>query len=463
MERIRKSVIAGSWYPANPNQLRNEINKYLDKASVEEPGGKIIGLIAPHAGYIYSGWVAAYAYKFLKKQPVKRVIIIAPSHHAYFHGASLYTEGGYETPLGVVNLDKEIIKELLETSSIIRAIPEAHAKEHSLEIQLPFLQVVLGNDFLLTPIVMGIQSYETCLDLAEAITKVCQNKEVLIIASSDLSHYHSEKKAHELDGRVIERIKNLDPEGLFEDIKSGLSEACGGGPIVATMISCQNLGANKALILKYATSADVTGDRSGVVGYLSVAFISNPGHSKKVGVDLGLSEAEKKILKQLAYDTIKAKLEGKPLPTIENPSGKLLEKRGAFVTIHKHGQLRGCIGLIEAYKPLWETVRDMAIQSAFHDPRFSPLRPQEFDDIEIEISVLTPLEPMKSVEDIEIGRHGLLIRQGFQSGLLLPQVATEHGLDPITFLSWTCRKAGLPENAWKQKDTEIYLFSADIF
>ncbi|MGC8719766.1 MAG: AmmeMemoRadiSam system protein B [Thermodesulforhabdaceae bacterium] len=464
MERVRKSVIAGTWYPGNPETLKREIGRYLNKASVEPITGVLKGLVVPHAGYIYSGWVAAYAYKLLEKTPRHRVIIVAPSHHAYFHGASVYTSGGYETPLGIVPLDREIIDGLLKASPIVKDLPEAHLKEHSLEIQLPFLQVILENNIRLTPIVMGVQTYETCEALAKAIVKVIRDKDdVILIASSDLSHYHSEKEANELDRRVIEKILAFDPAGLMDEIKKGRCEACGAGPIATVMLACKELGATRASVLKYATSADVTGDRSAVVGYLAAAFVDNPGHGKKVGVDLGLSDEEKRILKELAYATIKAKLEGKPLPSIPNPKGKLLERRGAFVTIHKNNQLRGCIGYVEGHRPLWETVRDMAIHAAFHDPRFPALSPQEFPFIDIEISVLTPLERLKDISDIEIGKHGLVVRKGFYSGLLLPQVAAEYGWDRETFLEWTCRKAGLPPDAWKSNDVEIYIFSADVF
>lgn len=464
MERIRKSVIAGTWYPGNPETLKREIRRYLDKASPEAPSGILKGLVVPHAGYIYSGWVAAYAYRLLESTPYRRIVIVAPSHQAYFHGASVYTLGGYETPLGIVPLDGELIESLLKSSPVIKDLPEAHLKEHSLEIQLPFLQAVLENDFLLTPIIMGLQTYETCETLGKALARLLKDKkDILLIASSDLSHYHSEKDARVMDKRVADRIVSFDPSGLFEDIKKGHAEACGAGPIASVMIACKELGATKAAILKYATSADVTGDRSAVVGYLAAAFIDNPGHGRKVGIDLGLSQEEKKALKDLAYNTIKAKLEGRSLPTLQNPRGKLVERRGAFVTVHKKGQLRGCIGHVEGYRPLWETVRDMAIQAAFHDPRFPPLSLEEFPFIDIEISVLTPLERLRDISDIEIGKHGLVVRRGFYSGLLLPQVASEYGWGPETFLEWTCRKAGLPPDAWKSNDTEIYVFSADVF
>jgi len=196
---------------------------------------------------------------------------------------------------------------------------------------------------------------------------------------------------------------------------------------------------------------------------MAAAFLDNPGGRKKVGVDLGLSDEEKKVLKELADRTIEAELEGKPQPVLKNPTEKLMQRRGAFVTLHKQGQLRGCIGMIEGFKPLWETVRDMAIQAAFHDPRFSPLQKEELPEVDIEISVLTPLKAISSMDEIKVGLHGLVVRKGPYSGLLLPQVAVEHNWDVKTFVEWTCRKAGLTPDAWKDPDTKIYVFSADVF
>ncbi len=465
MQGVRKSVIAGSWYPGDPASLRREIVRYINSVKLPEVTGRLIGLIAPHAGYMYSGKVAAYAYKLLERYKFNRVVVIAPSHQVYFQGVSVYTKGGYETPFGVVPLDEEIAFALLEASPVIQDFVEPHLPEHSLEIQLPFLQYMLDNNFKLTPIMMGVQSYNTCVELAKALSKVCKGKNVLLVASSDLSHYHSDREAKILDGRVLQRIESFDPDGLYEDLQNGKCEACGGGPMIALMLASKELGATRGKVLKYATSGDVTGDKSAVVGYMAAAFFDNPGSGrKKVGVDLGLSEEEKKILKELAYTTIKAKLNGEPLPVLKNPTSKLMEPRGAFVTLHKkNGQLRGCIGMIEGLKPLWETIRDMAIQAAFHDPRFPPLRSEELDDIDIEISVLTPLEPIEDISEIEIGTHGLVVRKGPYSGLLLPQVAVEQKWDREAFLEWTCRKAGLEPDAWKQPDTRVFVFSADVF
>jgi len=184
---------------------------------------------------------------------------------------------------------------------------------------------------------------------------------------------------------------------------------------------------------------------------------------KRVGVDLGLSDRDKGTLRNIAKTVIESKARGKPVPEFTIDSRELKEKRGAFVTVNKGGELRGCIGYIKAYKPLYQTIEEMATQAAFLDPRFDPVTERELPDLEIEISVLTPLKRIRDVEEIEVGKHGILIEKGFHSGLLLPQVATEYGWDRKTFLEHTCFKAGLPKDAWKDEDTVISIFSADIF
>ncbi len=469
-ERIRESVIAGTWYPGSAARLRSEIRQYLDQVETRDIDGRLMGLIAPHAGYMYSGPVAAHAYKLLEGRRFHRVVVLAPSHRAYFSGASVYSLGGYRTPLGVVPLDEELVAALLAQPIDIDYVPQAHAQEHSLEIQLPFLQVVLG-EFKLTPVVMGDQSESFCRGLAAALARVCRDKRVLLVASSDLSHYHSYDDARRLDARVLERVDAFDPEGLLTTLNRGDCEACGGGPMATMMLAARELGADRAQVLHYANSGDVTGDRRGVVGYMAAAvYAAGTGEegegakrSRRVGVDLGLSEEEKKILKRLAYEAILAKIENRPQPEPERLTPRLQEPRGAFVTINNRGTLRGCIGSIVARAPLYQTVRDMAVQAAFGDPRFPPLGRDEVDEIDIEISVLTPLERIDDPGLIEIGKHGLFLRRGSYSGLLLPQVAMEHGWNREEFLRWTCRKAGLDESAWQDSRTEIYVFSADVF
>ena len=465
---IREPVVAGSFYTADPKALSKQIKEFLDAVPAMKVGGEIIALISPHAGYIYSGQVAAYAYKLLLDKHFDTVIVIAPSHHVYFQGASIYAKGAFRTPLGIIPVDEDISQKIMKENPAITFMPRAHTQEHSLEVQLPFLQTVL-RDFKIVPIVMGDQNLENCKTISDSLFNVIKGKKVLLVASSDLSHFYSYNEAVKLDAVVIDHVKNFDPQGLARDISAGKCEACGGGPIITTMLLAQKMGANKALVLNYANSGDVTRDKSRVVGYLSAALcketksVAGKGENKKIGTDLGLSAEEKKYLHQVAKTSIEKQLLGEPLPHFDPPYPRLQEKRGAFVSLHRRGQLRGCIGYLQPYKPLGQTVSEMATAAAFQDSRFKPLRKDEFKDLEIEISVLTPFRKITDINEIAIGKHGIYIMKGFNSGLLLPQVATEYKWDTETFLEHTCQKAGLDKDAWKDKNTEIYIFSADIF
>ena len=469
MKEIREPALAGSWYPGEPEILSRDIKRYLANAKKERVEGQIVALVSPHAGYMYSGQVAAYAYKIVEGMVFDSVVVVGPSHRLAFQGASLWAQGGFRTPLGVVPVDAELSKRLMEKRKEIRFIPEAHQQENSLELQIPFLQTVLKS-FKLVPIAMEPEwSWGTCQYLASAIAETARGKKVLLIASSDLSHFHSYDQAVKLDKIVLNHIERFDPEGLNRDLRSGGCEACGGGPIISIMLAAKALGANKGKVLKYLNSGDVTGDRGRVVGYAAGVFYKTAGgkekmkDEKKVGVDLGLNEEEKKTLHHIAKTVIENKTRGKPVPDFKVESPILKENRGAFVTIQKRGELRGCIGYIEGHGPLHKTIEKMAEAAAFNDPRFTPVKEKELPELDIEISVLTPLKRITDVSEIQVGKHGIYIKKGWSSGLLLPQVATEYEWDRHTFLEHTCQKAGLPSNAWKEKDTEIYIFSADIF
>jgi AmmeMemoRadiSam system protein B/AmmeMemoRadiSam system protein A len=469
MKEIREPVVAGAFYPDRPDTLSRDVKQYLDNAKEEKIEGEIIALVSPHAGYMYSGQVAAYAYRLIEGRVFDSVVVVGPSHRALFKGASVYDRGGFRTPLGIVPIDVELSKRMMERRKEIQFLPEAHAQEHSLEVQIPFLQIV-SKSFKLVPIVMEpYWSWETCQSLASVIAETVRGKKVLLVASSDLSHFHPYEKAVELDKIVLSHIERFDPEGLYQDLKSGRCEACGGGPIISIMLAAKALGANKGKVLKYLNSGDVTGDRSRVVGYGAGVFYKMAGgaekmkEEKKVGVDLGLAEQDKKALHYIAKTVIENKARGKAVPEFKVESPILKENRGAFVTVHKRGQLRGCIGYIEGHGPLHKTIEEMAEAAAFRDPRFSPVKEKELPELEIEISVLTPLKKISDINEIEVGKHGIYIKKGWFSGLLLPQVATEYRWDRQTFLEHTCQKAGLPSSAWREKDTEIYIFSADIF
>lgn len=467
--KVRESVLAGSWYPASASELRRQVEKFLQRVPESNEKGKLFALIVPHAGYVYSGPVAAYSYKLLEKRKFDTVIIIAPSHRVRFEGVSVYDQGGFSTPLGLVPIDRDLIEALEENDRHIRFVAEAHAMEHAVEIQLPFLQVLMPA-FKLVPLVMGSQDLETCRRLARSIADCSRGRSVLVVASSDLSHFHTDEEARRLDRRVEARIGECDVEGLSQDLAEGKSEACGGGPIVAAMLAAKLMGANRCRILHYGTSGDVTGDRNRVVGYLAAALLAEESsdadkrnESGSGGVKSRLGPEERKLLHRLAKESIEAKFRGENPPDLSNVPTSLNEKRGAFVTLKIHGRLRGCIGSLVADRPLVEVVREMAVAAAFQDPRFRPVSAAEVPELEIEISVLSPFEKITDVNEIQVGVHGILMRRGSSSGLLLPQVATEYGWDRTSFLEHTCLKAGLPSNAWKDKETEIYVFSAEVF
>ena len=470
MKEIREPAVAGSWYPDNPDVLSKRIKQYLEKAKKETIDGKVVALVSPHAGYDFSGQVAAHAYRLIEGKTFDTVILVGPSHRTMFKGASVYDRGGYRTPLGVVPVDVELAKKMMEKEKRIQFLPEAHGQEHSLEMQIPFLQVVLKT-FKLVPIVMEpYWSWESCQYLATAIAEAARGKNVLLVASSDLSHFHSYDTAVKLDRIVLDHFERFDPEGLSRDLKSERCEACGGGPIISIMLAAKALGASKGKALEYMNSGDVIADKRRVVGYGAGVFYATDGgaekmkdEKRKVGVDLGLNEDEKRVLLHIVKTVIESKARAKPVPEFKIESPVLKENRGAFVTIQKRGQLRGCIGYIEGRGPLHKTVEEMAEAAAFRDPRFSPVTEKELPDLAYEISVLTPLKRCTDVNEIEVGKHGIYIKKGWYSGLLLPQVATEYKWDRQTFLEHTCQKAGLPTNAWKDKSAEIYIFSADIF
>jgi AmmeMemoRadiSam system protein A len=235
--------------------------------------------------------------------------------------------------------------------------------------------------------------------------------------------------------------------------------------MVAAMIAAEMLGANRAKVLLYANSGDVTGDRSSVVGYMAAMLYQEAAEKRQeqAGIKSGLSEGDKQQLLTLAHTTVECGLRGEEPPELTSDSQVLNQKRGAFVTLTKWGTLRGCIGYVEAHKPLYQTIKEAAISAALHDPRFPPVSKEELKEIKVEISVLTPPRRIKEIEEIKVGRDGIIIKKGYNQGLLLPQVATEYGWDLSTFLEHTCHKAGLPKDAWQDKEIEIWIFSAEVF
>jgi len=462
---VREPAVAGAFYPGTEETLRATVTDLLEKAEPPVVEGKILALISPHAGYVYSGAVAANGYKLIAGRTFDAVVLVAPSHHVYFPGSSVYRQGPYRTPLGLIEVDKDLAEAIASADPSISFKPEAHRQEHSLEVQLPFLQIAVPG-LKIVPIIMADQSYENCERLAAAIAGAAEGRDVLLVASSDLSHFHAYDEAVAMDQVVIDDVLNYDCEALARDLGTGKCEACGGGPVITVMLAAKKLGATRAIKLAYANSGDVTGDKSGVVGYLSAAIVDDGNPGEHVGVDLGLRHEEKAELLRLARKSIEARLRNQEPPELPRETldahPLLTEERGAFVTLTIDGRLRGCIGNIRGVAPLASTISRMAVSAATEDPRFPALQAREIDKVAIEISVLTPLEKISDPEEIEVGRDGLYLEKGMNRGLLLPQVATEYGWDRYRFLDQTCLKAGLPEGAWK-KGADIYIFSAQIF
>jgi MEMO1 family protein len=269
---IRKSVIAGSWYPGDQEILRKDIEEYFNMVTIDKIEGQIVGLVAPHAGYVYSGQIAAYAYEPIRKKVYDTVFVISPSHRMAFPGVSVYLGDGYETPLGIVPVDKDMAGRVMNYSRLIGDIPSAHMQEHALEIQLPFLQVALGK-FSFVPLIMGDQDAKTCEELANAIFQSAGDSNILVVGSSDLSHFHDYNQAVKKDSMFLEHLGRMDVRGMLTNLRSGACEACGGGPAAVTVMTSRMMGASEAKILKYANSGDVTGDRGRVVGYASAIFL----------------------------------------------------------------------------------------------------------------------------------------------------------------------------------------------
>ena len=272
MARVRNAVVAGSFYDSDPENLRREVDFLLNEANAPKLKGHIRGLVAPHAGYMYSGSVAAAAYRILKGSSYEAVFLVGPSHQEYFNGVTIYPGDAYQTPLGQIPINKEFRAALIRQSPIIQLSDAGHRAEHSLEVQLPFLQRVLG-DFSIVPMIIGNQTKEYCLNLGKAIAVVARRRNVLLVASSDLSHYHPYDDAVSLDRQVISHLEAFDEHALMDRLDDERVEACGGGPVVAVMHASKLLGANRSHVLLYSNSGDVTGDKSAVVGYCSAAFL----------------------------------------------------------------------------------------------------------------------------------------------------------------------------------------------
>ena len=487
---VRPATQANRFYDGNAQRLSQEVDSFLALYRGSADSRRVAALIVPHAGYYYSGNVAASAYMALNpKQPYKRIFLLGPSHHEWLDGASVNTEADYyATPLGDVKVDRETGMALTTTDGtdltdfdsakdserVFFYRAEAHDREHCLEVQLPFLQRRLGDVPPIVPIIISTNDFQKLSRMAEAL-KPYFTDENLFVISSDFSHYPTYEDAYEADGKTVKAIESGDVgqfiAAIEENARSGkrnlATSACGEFAIITLMLMLD--GTYEVKHLMYQNSGDIGDtDHSRVVGYHSFVILrnGNDGNGRtRTNTDFVLSENDKKMLKEIALQSIKDSLDGKSVSvrdSLMQDYPMLSKKCGAFVSLHKHGHLRGCIGHFGEDTPLYEIVAEMARAAAFEDPRFMPVSREELDDIDIEISVLTPMRRIQSLDEFELHRHGIYIRKGYRSGTFLPQVADEVNWTKEEFVGHCSQdKAGLGWNGWK--DAELFVYEAIVF
>ena len=486
---VRPATQANRFYTGDAKELSEEVDSLLMLHRGETVYRNVAALIVPHAGYYFSGNVAAAAYMAIPRdKQYKRIFLLGPSHHEWLDGASVNTEADYyATPLGQVKVDRETALALTAADSVFRYEPKAHDREHCLEVQLPFLQRRFGGDGKSTqtsedsvppivPIIISTNDFQKLKRIADVL-KPYLTEENLFIVSSDFSHYPKYEDACRVDARTGKAVASGDVEqfiaALEENARRGVpglaTSACGELAIATLLMMIDSTYEVKHLMYQNSGDAEES-DHSRVVGYHAFAIV------RKASQEFSLSEDEKRMLKEIAMTSIKDSLDGKPIlnhgDRLRDSNGKavnhepvpmiLRQKCGAFVSLHKHGRLRGCIGHFGEDMPLHEIVAEMARAAAFEDPRFMPVTADELADIDIEISVLTPMRRIQSLDEFELHRHGIYIRKGYRSGTYLPQVADEVNWTKEEFVSHCAQdKAGIGWDGWK--DAELYVYEAIVF
>ncbi len=469
-KRTREPAVAGLFYPKQPEALGRAIDGYL--AEAKEHGCRAVrALVAPHAGYQYSGLTAAHAYKQIVGRGFKTVVILAPSHYALVQGACVSGADEFRTPLGRVPI-APLARELVKHRPFVAEAPSrvqrpawrgqssrpmlapgedtAHTWEHSDEVQVPFLQRVL-KEFAVVPIILGdVDTEEVARVLADKI-----DDQTLLVASSDLSHYHPYDRAKELDGKCVETICRLDIAGAAEQ------EACGKAPIMVLMHLARQKGWT-ARMLDYRNSGDTAGDKSGVVGYAAIVFESQTAAR--------FSKTERKALLELARRSVVEVVNNGRLPDVkaDEMPARCAEEKGCFVTLTKNGELRGCIGNILPSGPLWKAIMENARSAAARDFRFNPVQKDELAKIEIEVSVLTVPQPLafESPEDLvkKLRPHkdGVVLEMGMRRATYLPQV-WEQLPEPTKFLSSLAQKAGGAPDDWRRPGAKVMTYEVEAF
>jgi AmmeMemoRadiSam system protein B/AmmeMemoRadiSam system protein A len=474
---VREPAVAGQFYPAQPAALKQALEAYLRDAVPPKPD-RPIAIVVPHASYIYSAQIAADAWRQAGRHRYDTVVLLGTNHTGAATGrVSVYSGAGFRTPLGTVQVDKTIVDALLKEDPTSMLDQAAHASEHSIEVHVPFVQYLFPGAKIVAAVV-GTQDPASCARFGRALGKVLKDRQALIVASSDLSHYPSARDAASVDRRTLEAIASLSPDRLHSsaqaEMQRGIPDlvttACGEAPIMAAMTAAMLLGATRGTIVSYANSADVAvGDPARAVGYGAVVFTAGERGSDTSALtpqpapkDAPLTAADKKALLQLARETLWRYLNTETLPLARGLDPKLQRERGVFVTLKKRGDLRGCIGNITGGAPLCRLVSMMALEAALNDPRFSKVQPKELDSLEIEISVLTPPRSIRAPQEIVVGRDGVILSKSGRSAVFLPQVATEQGWGLEEMLDNLSLKAGLPAGAWRT-GASFSVFQAEVF
>ena len=465
----RKPAFAGSFYPAKKADLETLLKSLFSEAKPARARGKVQTLIVPHAGYEYSGVVAASGYKTIPADtPYDNIFIIASSHREQFNGVSVYSVGNYMTPLGEARVNREVANALIKGNNFFKYLPEAHDREHSIEVQIPYLQYHFPRLPPIIPIVIGSSSVSTARDLAAALLPWF-TPENLFIISSDFSHYPSYTEALRIDKISGDAILTKDPEIFYNVLRNTSKESvsnlstpsCGWSSIMTMLYMAQRKENLELTPVLYRNSGDSKiGDKNRVVGYWAIAGSEKPAED----LAFNLSDQDKESLLQISRSTLEAFLTSGNLSEI-SPAGlspALKTPAGAFVSLYMGGRLRGCIGSFSPEDPLYAVVESMTLAAALEDARFAPVEASELEYIEIEISVLTPLRRIYSVDEFELGRHGIYMIRDDQSGTFLPQVATDTGWTGEEFLGHCARdKAGIGWDGWKEAD--LYIYEAIVF
>ncbi len=472
----REPYAAGKFYESNPLTLQKDLKTLFSEAT-NKMFDNVIAIISPHAGYPFSGEIAASAFNQIDPQMhYDHVFVIASSHRVSFRGASVYNRGDYLTPLGKVKVDIDLARKLVEENELFTYRNDAHIYEHSLEVQLPFLQYKLGNDVNMIPIVIGTQRKEECEEIARVL-KPFLGRNNLFVISTDFSHYPSYEDAIEVDHKTAGAIESKSVDKLHKVLKGNESmkiqnlatSLCGWSSVYTLLYMIQDEPDYTVHKVNYKNSGDAElyGDKDRVVGYWAMAVtarnsVKEPADKNKK--EFELTQKDKMDLLHIARQTLDQYIQDGSMPNInaDRLSSECHAPCGAFVTLLKAGKLRGCIGRFEPGEPLYKVVQDMAVSASTKDYRFPSVSPEELDDIEIEISVLTPMEKISSIEDIEMGKHGIYITDGRSSGTFLPQVATQTGWSKEEFLGHCSKdKARIGWDGWKNAD--IYIYEALVF